>query len=82
MWAVRYSSEGKSRTLFCTTDVPTLRKLCPDAPQLEGLSADMRLIVSEPLGDVPGVWNEIPEATWAVVRHGEEGLLPFVPRAP
>ncbi len=31
-WAVRYSSEGKSRTLFSTTDVPSLRKFHPRAP--------------------------------------------------
>ena len=36
MWAVRYSSEGKSRTLFSTTDVPTLRTLYPDAPSSRG----------------------------------------------
>ena len=30
IWAFRYSSERKSRTLFYTTDVPTLRKLYPD----------------------------------------------------
>ena len=29
-WAVRYSSEGKSRSLFYTTDVPTLRELYPE----------------------------------------------------
>jgi predicted glutamine amidotransferase len=28
--AFRYSSERKSRSLFCTTDVPTLRKLYPE----------------------------------------------------
>ena len=29
-WAVRYSSEGKSRSLYYTTDVPTLRQLYPE----------------------------------------------------
>ena len=29
-WAFRYSSERKSRSLFYTTDVPTLRKLYPE----------------------------------------------------
>ncbi|MGZ4187995.1 MAG: class II glutamine amidotransferase [Solirubrobacteraceae bacterium] len=81
MWAVRYSSEGKSRSLYTTTDVPTLRALYPDAPQLEGLSEDMRLIVSEPLGDIAGVWNQVPEATCVVVRGAQEELRPFVPKA-
>ena len=30
IWAFRYSSERKSRSLFYTTDVPTLRKLYPE----------------------------------------------------
>ena len=42
----------------------------------------MRLIVSEPLGDVPGVWNEVPEATLGVVRRGDEELQPFRPKSP
>src|SRR5215207_7564739 len=37
------------------------------------LSADDRLIVSEPFSDLPGVWREIPEATAVTVRVG--GLL-------
>ena len=32
-WAVRYSSDGKARSLYYTTDVPTLRKLYPDSEQ-------------------------------------------------
>ena len=31
IWAFRYSSEGKSRSLFFTTDVPTLRTAVPGA---------------------------------------------------
>ena len=34
-WAVRYSSEGKSRTLYYTTDVPTLRELYPERQLLQ-----------------------------------------------
>ena len=30
IWAFLYSSEGKSRSLFYTTDLPTLRKLYPE----------------------------------------------------
>ena len=35
IWASRYSSERKSRTLFYTTDVPTLRELQPDRQTAE-----------------------------------------------
>ena len=43
IWAFRYSSEHKSRTLYYTTDVPTLRKLYPSAnagPVLRERAAD------------------------------------------
>ena len=38
IWAFRYSSEGKSRSLFYTTDVPTLRKLYPERQLFQELS--------------------------------------------
>jgi predicted glutamine amidotransferase len=81
-WAVRYSTEGKSRSLYYTTDVPTLRKLYPDREQFQEVSEDARLIVSEPLGDVAGVWNEVPEATCGIVGRGHDEMRPFRPRAP
>jgi predicted glutamine amidotransferase len=83
IWAFRYSSERKSRSLFYTTDVPTLRKLHPDRELFQEVSDDARLIVSEPLGDVAGVWNEVPESSWGVVgRNGEAEMHQFRPRAP
>jgi glutamine amidotransferase len=82
MWAFRYSSEGKSRTLFFTRDVPTLRKQYPDTPVLRKVSDDARLVVSEPVGNLPGAWEEVPEASYSVVRQGDDALRPFVPRPP
>ncbi|MEU0878233.1 class II glutamine amidotransferase [Lentzea sp. NPDC005914] len=80
-WAFRYSSRGRSRSLFRSGDVMTLRLQYPDNPVLHGLSADTRLVVSEPLGDLHGAWLEVPESTCVVVRGGGERLLPFVPLA-
>jgi predicted glutamine amidotransferase len=77
IWAFRYSSEGKSRSLFFTTDVPTLRNLYPEREILHEVSADARLIVSEPPGDLPGAWNEVPESSYGVVGHGDDQLRPF-----
>jgi predicted glutamine amidotransferase len=81
-WAVRYSSEGKSRSLYYTTDVPTLRTLYPERQLFQDVSEETRLIVSEPLGDVAGVWNEVPEATCGIVGPGHDSMRPFRPRAP
>jgi glutamine amidotransferase len=82
IWAFRYSSERKSRSLFYTTDVPTLRKLYPDRRLFQEVSDNARLIVSEPLGDVAGVWNEVPESSYGVVGRGDDQLRPFRPKAP
>jgi predicted glutamine amidotransferase len=78
-WAFRYSSEGRSRSLFHSTDVSTLRHQYPDNPVLHELSADARLVVSEPLGDLRGAWREVPESTCVTIRGGQEELLPFAP---
>jgi glutamine amidotransferase len=80
LWAFRYSSEGRSRSLFHSTDVSTLKVQYPDNPVLHRLSDDARLVVSEPLGDLRGAWREVPESTCVIVRHGEEDLRPFAPQ--
>jgi predicted glutamine amidotransferase len=52
-----------------------------DNPRFQRLSPDDRVIVSEPFSDLPGVWQEIPEATAVTVRRG--GVLkeqPFRPQ--
>ena len=71
-----------SRSLFYTTDVPTLRELYPERTDLHGFSDDARLIVSEPLGDVAGVWNEVPESTYGIVSPDHAEMRPFKPKAP
>lgn len=79
VWAFRYSSQGNSRSLFYTRDVRTLRREYPGREILREVPDDARLVVSEPIGDLPGAWEEMPEATYAVVRAGEDRLLPFRP---
>jgi glutamine amidotransferase len=82
MWGFRYSSEGRSRSLFVTTDVPTLRRLYPSMALLEHLSDETHLIVSEPLGDLQGAWQPVPESSWGVIRKGEDELGRFEPAMP
>ena len=80
VWAFRYSSERSSRSLFYSTRVETLRAQYPDNPVLHDLSDETRLIVSEPLGDLAGAWNEVPESSYAVVQEGQDELRPFSPQ--
>jgi predicted glutamine amidotransferase len=78
VWAVRYSTEGRSRTLFASADVEAVRRLHPER-RMRVRDGD-RIIVSEPIVDLPGAWHEIPEATAATVPHGGAVLLrPFRP---
>jgi predicted glutamine amidotransferase len=82
LWAFRYSSRRESRSLFFSTDVPTLRELHPEVEVLGELSDESRLIVSEPLRDLPGAWNEVPESSYGIVQEGQDELHPFKPEAP
>ena len=82
LWAFRYSTEGKSRSLFFSRDIRTLRALYPDRQILQDLSDDARIIVSEPIGDLPGAWTEVPEASYGVVGDGEDRLVPFKAKLP
>jgi glutamine amidotransferase len=82
VWAFRYSSQRDSRSLFYSTDLPTLRGLHPEVEVLGELSDESRLIVSEPLRDLPGAWNEVPESCYGVVQPGQDELRPFKPKAP
>jgi glutamine amidotransferase len=82
VWAFRYSSEHRTRTLFYSADLPTLRALYPARHDLDDIGDESRVVVSEPLGDVPGVWQEVPESSWVCVGPGAHELVPFAPRPP
>jgi len=79
LYGFRYSSEGRSRSLFHSSDVSALKAQYPDNPLLHGLSDDARLVVSEPLGDLRGAWREVPESTCVVISHGQQTMQPFAP---
>jgi predicted glutamine amidotransferase len=72
LWAVRYATSGKPRSLFASADVDTLKRLHPENQRIERLSADDRVVVSEPFSDLPGVWHEIPPDSAVAIRRGGE----------
>ncbi|MEV0902589.1 class II glutamine amidotransferase [Actinoplanes sp. NPDC049802] len=82
IWTFRYSSEGHSRSLYYSTDMTALRALHPDQEILRGLSAETRLVVSEPLGDLPGAWQPVPESSYGIVQKGQDELGRFEPAVP
>ena len=82
IWAFRYSSEGDSRSLWFSTRMDALKALYPESAELASLSDETRVVVSEPLGDLPGAWNEAPESHVGIVRPGVDELRPFAPATP
>jgi predicted glutamine amidotransferase len=80
IYAARYSSELDSRSLFFSTRMDALKERYPDEPLIQGLSDECRAVVSEPLGDVAGAWNEVPESTIGIVQPGQDELRPFTPQ--
>ncbi len=78
LWGFRYSTEGRSRSLYYSQDVAQVRRLHPDVAVLQGLGEETRLVVSEPLLDLPGAWVGVPESCAGVVQPGEDHLREFV----
>ena len=79
LWAVRYSSQHASRTLFISEDVDALRRLHPENKRLQQLDEGDRVVVSEPLVDLEGAWIEVPEATALALTNGSVDQRPFEP---
>jgi hypothetical protein len=60
LWVFRYSSAGRSRSLFFSRDARTVKRQYPERPALQQLSDDAQFVVSEPIGDLPGAWASCP----------------------
>jgi glutamine amidotransferase len=82
LWAFRYSSEHDSRTLYFSTAIEQLRELYPDNMLFRALDEETRLVVSEPLGELPGAWNEVPESSYGVVQDSGDAMHDFTPIPP
>jgi predicted glutamine amidotransferase len=82
LYAVRYSTERHSRSLFVSEDVESIRALHPDNVRLQGMTAEDRVVVSEPVSDLPGAWREVPESTAMIIQRGPDEQQPFRPRSP
>ena len=80
VYAFRYSSEGDSRSLYFSTRMDSLKALYPDIAELAALSDETRVVVSEPLGDLEGAWNAVPESHVGIIQPGDDELRPFTPR--
>ncbi|GGF15514.1 class II glutamine amidotransferase [Subtercola lobariae] len=69
LYAARYSSGPVTNTLFVSEDVQSVRMLYPERERLTHLSDTARVVVSEPLVDLPGMWREVPAGSALIVRE-------------
>jgi predicted glutamine amidotransferase len=67
LYAARYASGTEVNTLFVSEDATAVRMLYPDNERLAHFSDDARVVVSEPLAALPGLWREVPAGTALVV---------------
>jgi glutamine amidotransferase len=79
LYAVRYSSARDSRTLFHSTDTEALEDVTPEADRV---SSKTCAIVSEPLSDLAGAWQEVPESSFLTIAGGKVQREDFEPRRP
>lgn len=70
IYAARYASGGEVNTLYVSEDVASIRLLYPERERFAHFSDDARVVLSEPLVDLPGVWREIAPGTALVVGDG------------
>jgi glutamine amidotransferase len=78
VWAFRYSSQGRSRTLFHSADMGTLQEMYPDIERLREFGKKARVVVSEPLNDLPGLFLEVPESTVSTLDASGYSTEPFL----
>jgi len=70
LYTVRYASGPEVNTLFVSEDAASVRMLYPDNERLAHFRDDARVVVSEPLTDLPGLWRKVPAGTALII--GEE----------
>jgi glutamine amidotransferase len=80
LYAVRYASGPVVNTLWISEDVASVRMLYPERERLSHLSDDARVIVSEPLVALPGMWREVPPSTALIVNDAVD-VRAFRPQA-
>jgi predicted glutamine amidotransferase len=83
LYAVRYASGPDVNTLFVSEDPESVRMLYPENDRVAHFSDDARVVVSEPLDDLPGLWRKVaPGAALIIGEHIQEQIFqPISPTA-
>jgi predicted glutamine amidotransferase len=83
LYAVRYASGPEVNTLFVSEDPASVRMLYPDNEGLDHFGDDARVVVSEPLTQLPGMWREVPPGSALLIDKyiEERAFQPISPTA-
>ena len=79
LYAVRYATDGDSRSLFHSAHRDATMEIAPDAGRF---SRDARAIVSEPLSSLEDDWVPVPESSFLTITGSEITCKPFTPIPP
>jgi predicted glutamine amidotransferase len=82
LYAVRYASGPVANTLYVSLSVQDVRLLYPEDERFGRFSDEARVVVSEPILDLPGLWHEVPASSALVVQDGPDHEVPFRPQPP
>ena len=80
LYAARYASDQEANSLYVTNDVQDVRELYPEETRFRHLGDEARAVVSEPLGELPGVWREVSPGSALIVQPGADKEVPFRPQ--
>jgi glutamine amidotransferase len=67
LYAVRYASGPEANTLFVSEDPGSVRMLYPQDEGMAHFGDDARVVVSEPLTQLPGMWREVSAGTALII---------------
>ena len=81
-YAARYASGPAANSLFVSRDARDVRALYPGDERFERFSDETRVVVSEPLSDLPGIWTEVAPSSVLIVHAGEDEQRAFTPQPP
>lgn len=79
MCAIRYATSGEPRTLYHSTDAATLKAAYPHVERFRRFDERAHALVSEPMSELPGVWNRVPASSFVTFVDGAERIESFDP---
>lgn len=79
LYAVRYSTERDSSTLYYSESIDSILALYPEHEKKDTFPKNARAVVSEPLGSLGGIWTPVEESMAIIVEAGDITTRPFTP---